>query len=558
MAKITTKTTKENPLFENIALTFSGGGYRAATFSLGILSYFNQVIYNGKPLLEKVKGLSTVSGGTLTGATYAYEVAIGKSFDEFYTRFYHTLDNTDLLGIVLEKFAKDEIWKSSHKKRTIINAFALAYAELLTNGSFKDISGDNSHLKDICFNATDFSFGLAFRFQTTGEFGNYRLHNPALKKLVNKIKIADAIASSSCFPLGFEPIVMPDDFISDHNSSEYKALKASKDFEKGVGLMDGGIVDNQGIGSIIKADIRRTKNGDAYSLIMVCDVGSYMMDPWLPSSIDVDKKGRALSPLKVYNILVKKLKSFWWLVLPLPISALLLVYGFLYEPKAWIFIIGGAFAMFGLLAMGVHYLINYLEKTTLKIWDKLMNIIPDFMKGKLKYLKNLRLRLIARMLEDRGTSGKIMISDIFLKQIRRLNYNLFYADESLNNRRISAFIYELTEDQFKHGKSDEKEKELEREQIEEPSEKIFRSAKIATDMGTTLWFTKEDRDIERMKNLVSCGQYTGCYNLLKYCIDLKNKEDYEDPKELDELIKTFQGDWEKFRENPFWLHDASM
>lgn len=544
MAKTTTKTTKENPLFENIALTFSGGGYRAATFSLGILSYFNQVIYNGKPLLEKVKGLSTVSGGTLTGATYAYDKAIGKSFDEFYTRFYNTLNNEDLLGLALDIFSKKEVWKNSHKKRTLINAFALAYAELLTNGSFKDISGGKSHLKDICFNATDFSFGLAFRFQTTGDFGNYRLENQYLKVLAKEMKIADAIASSSCFPLGFAPLIMPDDFISNKNLEAYKDLKAYKNgdniqpFKNGVGLMDGGIVDNQGIGSIMLTE-RRRKN--KFDLIMVCDVGSYMMDPWTPSEMDVTKKLRIL-------------RLF---LLPLPIGVLLLVYGFYYHPNAWIFISGGALTIIGLLLMGFYYLINYPGHTIVKVGKFLNDKIPSFIKDKLKFFRKLRLHLFYRMLVERGTSGKKMISEIFLKQIRRLNYDMFNKDESLRNRRSTALIYELTKDQFKDGKSDEKEKELEREQIEEPSEMIFKSAKIATDMGTTLWFTKEDKDIERMKNLVSCGQYTGCYNLLKYCIDLKNKEDYDDPKELDELIKIFQGDWERFRKDPFWLHDAS-
>lgn len=259
-------------LFENIALAFSGGGYRASSFGLGVLSYLKQVQFKDKSLLEHVKGLSTVSGGTLMGATYACYMAKGERFETFYDNFYKVLDDDRLLGVALEKLDSDELWKASHKRRSLINAFALAYHDLLTKENFKFLKQNKSHLEDICFNATDFSFGLAFRFQTTGRFGNYRLYNSHLKQLADDMKIADAIASSSCFPIGFEPLLMPDDYVSDHNSETYKAIKAKDEFKKGVGIMDGGIVDNQGIGSIMNAEVRRVNDGKSYDLIMVCDV----------------------------------------------------------------------------------------------------------------------------------------------------------------------------------------------------------------------------------------------------------------------------------------------
>jgi len=534
MAKTLPQT---NTLFQNIALTFSGGGYRAASFGLGILSYFNQVQYDTKTLLDKVSALSTVSGGTICGATYASYLSKGKNFNEFYTDFYKCMDEDQLLEKALQHFSDKKRWKNTHKKRTLINSFALAYSDLLTNGSIKDLKTKQTHLKDICFNATEFSNGLAFRFQTSGDFGNYRLKDKNLNSLSDKMKIADAIASSSCFPLGFAPLIMPDDFISNQNTKAYKDLKKDERFKNGVGIMDGGIVDNQGIGSIMNTDKRRKNKFD---LIMVCDVGSYMMDPWTPSNIDVNKR-------------LKIVVSF---LFPLPIGLALLAYAFFMKPISWIFITAGAITMIGLLTITIYFLINYPGKTILKIAKYLGNKIPGFLKEKIKYFKKLQLQLLLRMMIERGTSGKKLISEIFLKQIRRLNYDLFYKDESLINRRSTALIYELTEDQFKHGKSDEKVNDAERGQIKNPSKDIFNSAQIATAMGTTLWFTQEDRDLKRLMNLVSCGQFTACYNLLKFCIDLKNSEDYEDPKQLDNMIKIFQKDWEKFRKNPYWLHDA--
>ncbi|WP_372643203.1 patatin-like phospholipase family protein [Ancylomarina sp.] len=542
-------------LFENIALTFSGGGYRASAFGLGVLSYLKQVPFKDKTLLEHVKGLSTVSGGTLMGGTYAYYMAKGSRFETFYSDFYKILDEDKLLGLALEKLDSDELWKASHKRRSLINAFALAYSDLLTDESFKFLKQNKSHLEDICFNATDFSFGLAFRFQTTGRFGNYRLYNRHLNEISDDIKIADAIASSSCFPIGFEPLLMPDDYVSDHNSKVYKALKAQPEFKNGVGIMDGGIVDNQGIGSIINADARRVNEGESYDLIMVCDVGSYFMEAWEPSEIEMVRMGWSKSPKQLFNLLVEKLKLSWWLWLPLIISFVLLLSGFMNRPSVGLFIGGGAMAMFALFAVALKYFIGKMEEKSMRLWTWMMGIVPKFMKGKLIRFQNLKLRLIQRMFEERGTSSLLMISDIFLKQIRRLNYDLLYKDECLKNRRITTLIYELTKDQYQRGDSDEKEMDVKEELINEPSELIYNSAKIACEMDTTLWFAEEDRDVERLKNLVSCGQFTACYNLLKYCMDLKKNEANVDPQLLDQMISVFYADWNKFIKNPYYLHD---
>lgn len=542
-------------LFENIALAFSGGGYRASSFGLGVLSYLKQVQFKDKSLLEHVKGLSTVSGGTLMGATYACYMAKGERFETFYDNFYKVLDDDRLLGVALEKLDSDELWKASHKRRSLINAFALAYHDLLTKENFKFLKQNKSHLEDICFNATDFSFGLAFRFQTTGRFGNYRLYNSHLKQLADDMKIADAIASSSCFPIGFEPLLMPDDYVSDHNSETYKAIKAKDEFKKGVGIMDGGIVDNQGIGSIMNAEVRRVNDGKSYDLIMVCDVGSYFMEAWEASEIEMDRIGWSKSPKQLFNLLVEKLKLSWWLWLPLIISFGLLISGFMNRPSVGLFIGGGAMAMFALFAIALKYFIGKMEEKSLRLWTWMMGIVPKFMKDKLIRFQNLKLRLIQRMIEERGTSSFKMISDIFLKQIRRLNYDLLYKDDSLKNRRITNLIYELTKDQYQKGDSDEKEMDIKEDLIRDPSELIFNSAQIACEMDTTLWFTEKDRDLERLKNLVACGQYTACYNLLKYCIDLKKAKANVDPELLNEMIDIFLTDWNEFVKDPYYLHD---
>lgn len=557
------KEQKKLNLFENIALTFSGGGYRASTFSLGILSYFNDLEFKKGKLLDKVKGLSTVSGGTLTGATFSSDMANGKTFSEFYTNFYAVLKEDKLLGIALNKLETNKVWRNSTKRRTLINAFALSYKELLTDSTFEEIKDNkNSHLEDICFNATDFSFGLAFRFQTTGDFGNYRLKNDNLTDLSKQMKLADAIASSSCFPMGFEPMVMPDDYVDDHNNSSYIALKTQDLYKDGVGVMDGGIVDNQGIGSIIKADNRRKNapNKSQYDLIMVCDVGSYFMDPWKHAE---NKEAKDWGKLTVKGALlrIKKIvNQTWWFLLPLLAGILIWVFNFISSQSIWAVYLSTFLAVIGLCGLIFTIIISLFKKKLDKKLKWLMGIMPHFIKDKLQFFDDLKLRLVERMLEERGTSAFKMINDIFLKQIRRLNYNLFYSDDKLKNRRITALIYQLTEEQFVKTESDEMSAKQGEEHIDTtilfPGDRIFAAAKIAREMETTLWFNEEDIKVERLKNLVSCGQFTACYNLLVYCNKLKKRGvDTVDAKLLDETINRLNSDWEKFVENPYWLHN---
>lgn len=54
-----------------IALTLSGGGYRASVFHIGVLSYlYHLKMDDGSRMLDHVTVISTVSGGTITGVNY--------------------------------------------------------------------------------------------------------------------------------------------------------------------------------------------------------------------------------------------------------------------------------------------------------------------------------------------------------------------------------------------------------------------------------------------------------------------------------------------------------
>jgi predicted acylesterase/phospholipase RssA len=200
--------------FQEIALALSGGGFRAAAYTLGCLSYLERVVYKGQPLLQNVKYISSASGGSITALFYALEKAKGSSFQEIFESLFNFLEDSRAIESAFQKLRSDEPWKKRPRKgRNLINAFALTYDQILFKGAVMEdiVESHHSHLEEICINATEFSYGITFRFHTgSGKIGNEPVS--VRKKTALQFKLGDVLAASSCFPMGFEPIMLPDDF----------------------------------------------------------------------------------------------------------------------------------------------------------------------------------------------------------------------------------------------------------------------------------------------------------------------------------------------------------
>ncbi len=248
--------------FDRIALTLSGGGYRAAAFHLGVLRFLHRV-----GLLRNVRALSTASGGTIIGAFYTQCLARGIAFEEFDVRMTAFLRGVDVIDAALAAMPR---------AGKLIAAAADVYA-VLVDGTLGEVQQSADHLDEISFNATDIEHGLAFRFVKTANrrvrSGNRE--NPLPNDVAASIRLADIVAASSCFPAAFEPMLFPDDFrLGDAKSG------------RSIALMDGGIYDNQGVDSLLLVRSRRREEIDA---IIISDAG--VNEPPLYESSEPQSRG---------------------------------------------------------------------------------------------------------------------------------------------------------------------------------------------------------------------------------------------------------------------------
>lgn len=548
--------------FKNIGLCFSGGGYRATFYALGVLSYLDHVSYKDKSLLKSVKAISTVSGGTLTGVGYAKAVqAPDYNFKAFFKTFYtaFTPENDTLLETAIAKLEDDSVWKANpYKKRSLINAFALTYAEMpVFEGSFEHFAADKiKQLEQLCFNATDFSFGLSFRFQNKGYFGNnplYKNNQKEVNAVRNKVQLGDVIASSSCFPVGFEPLVFPDDYFKNHNDPAFKNLKGLKRFIDGVGIMDGGITDNQGIGSMMRINERMK---DELDLIIVNDVGNYKMQPWQQNTNNVENN---TTVKRVINKILQyfTIKPLYWIMLLLGLLIILLNNMLVFGPSAYtgLYIFGSVLMGMGILLTVFGLVASVIKASVLsRLKTMFKKNVPEQLLDDVLSFQKLDISLIQRMLSDRLTSAMTMINDVFLKQIRRLNYDLFYSKEALKNKRITATVYKLNGKNTPYSKGSGYNEAIK----PTPSENLESVCLTASETPTTLWWDKTDVAKNRMQSLIACGQFTICYELMDYIVKLKASKDDRvvDFTEIDILYKALEADWKSFNKKPLWLVTA--
>jgi predicted acylesterase/phospholipase RssA len=214
---------KGEPL--EIAVTLSGGGYRAAVTQAGLLAALDQHCV-------PIKYLSTVSGGSIIGGYYS----LGWRPEDFARVVWKQKP-----GLPQERFGSAEIitgWTSSSygSADTYTNHFSRVYFGKSTLSDLPDVPlyiPNVTDLEAIPRNARE-----VFSRQRAAV-----LKGPDGQTLDRSIRIADVVAASGAFPGAFTPKRIE---WAASNDSDFAAPVVARRF------IDGGVVENLGVQGLVR------------------------------------------------------------------------------------------------------------------------------------------------------------------------------------------------------------------------------------------------------------------------------------------------------------------
>lgn len=559
--------------FQNIAISLSGGGFRATCTHLGLMSYLSTKMVNGTSLLERIRILSSVSGGTFLGVKYAATLKKGGTFYDCYKTLLDFMTKKDLVEDALQYLAKDSNWTNG-RQRSLINAFASIYHRDLEHENFGLLwkESPSIHLKEISFNATEFHFALPFYFQKTEYvyadneevppeyIGNRKIRIPV--ELAKDIRLADIIAASSCVPFGFEPINFPDDFTHEDSLTLKERASLPRTAVEGekihypIGLMDGGVDDNQGVDAVIIAEERmknypeelqqfRSKDKKAVDLYIISDGTNPYMESYVRSSRDkIPYVGDwSFAYMKYIGI-----SSFI-------AGCVLLLIAFFSRPQLTVM----GLSMLGTIGIVMAAAFLIISRGFVGLLRRFG--VPSFFTRRARHVDALKFATLNNLLVNRRNSVVKMITKVFIKQMRWFGFERVYSDSGWKPRLIMNAVFELTQEEVVKRK---KKYPYFSEEIMDPGERIMAVSARALTKGTTLWFT--DVELKGPHNMpdsiIACGQFTICFNLLEYFEKFlkhpKYQKDYEkyspETKQmLDELQASLLHDWKKFKQDPYWM-----
>lgn len=274
---------------QNVGLTLSGGGSRAIAFHLGCLRALHDL-----DLLNRVQVISSVSGGSVISAMYAYSSDSFREFDERVVELLHRGLHGDIFR---EVFRPVSMGKVLHN-RIVANAYFVVRTLIRLVGGFtrqgasprlsppparkysrteafrdviaKSLFGDTV-VRDVArpslhtvINATELRTGSAFRFGSKRS-GCWRLGTISPEDAL----VADAVTASAAYP-AYLPAL----------ERKYRFTKNGVTTDPTrVMLTDGGVFENLGV-SPMEPGRTPSVSTNVYNpdYIICCDAGIGLFD----------------------------------------------------------------------------------------------------------------------------------------------------------------------------------------------------------------------------------------------------------------------------------------
>ena len=295
-----------------VALSFSGGGLRAAAFSYGVLEALGKTpTRSGKPLIDDVAFITSVSGGSITAAYMGLHGA--KGMPRFREAALLRDGEAQLRFSLLNPVNLSRLLAGGLNDRESLQDWL--EVDLFKKATFADLYRNRKPA--VWINATNAFHRTAFPF-----------HERAFDAICSDLAsfpVSEAVAASMAVPLLFAPVVLrtyPDhcpntlnqligerkiDESADNKRLRTAIYRAIRDFRvpnagRYLKLVDGGPTDNLGLVSILQSRVLLgtpygpISEDDAVAvrklLFIVVDAGQGPSGDWMreligPSGIDM-------------------------------------------------------------------------------------------------------------------------------------------------------------------------------------------------------------------------------------------------------------------------------
>lgn len=261
-------SNKDEQVCSSVGLALSGGGFRAASFHVGVLKRLEEL-----EILDQIKLVSTVSGGSITGALHALNCVNfgngspgGSSIDLLFDQ---------VTQIVSQNFRGKALFGTPRRAFISLGSFvysglsrASLLAQELDRQAYSQVTLDM--LPDwVLINATNLATGKSWKF-FNDKAGDFLV---GATSQTHQIKISEAVTASAAYPILTNPyqfktswkdmdIELLDDRWSRPPASFPNGAKSWRKAHSGeldsvvFPLADGGMYDNEGLNGLRSARIQ--------------------------------------------------------------------------------------------------------------------------------------------------------------------------------------------------------------------------------------------------------------------------------------------------------------